>query len=284
MSEVTAAPPAPFLHARQVDGHVVIDGAADASLGHRIDSASPLPEGNWAVWHWDGSRVTVTNDAFGAFPVYYAVTDDSFAISPSIDRLLALGVSRELDVDALAAFLAIGYYLGPDTPFRAIRALPPVATAVWSPGTLSIESDPWLPERAEMSRTTAMEGIIDLTRTAVGRRIPADDDGFIMPISGGRDSRHILIELRRQGHVPVRGVTTHHHGNDWGGDPPFAERLCSELSIPHQTLEPGTLVDAEWRKTGSQAIARMSMPGICRWLTSSMERPRTRMTGSEAGS
>lgn len=198
-------------------------------------------------WRWDGEAFTVTNDRYGGFPVYYAITDTSISISPSINVLLERGVSRELDMEALSAFLAVGYYFGSDTPFRNIRALPPATTMIWRQGILTLTSRPSRAQRVEMSRSEAIDGAVELVRSAVGRSIP-DTDEYVMPISGGRDSRHLMLELIRRGHPPSLGVTAHHHALDWGGDPPFAARLCAELGVAHKVVSPGALVPEEWRK------------------------------------
>ncbi len=243
-----SVPPQPFFRARVVDGIVRTDGDPSALVGHRIERAGGRQGGNWVEWRWNGSSLSVNNDAFGAYPVYFAATESSIAISPSIDRLLELGIPRTLDLDALAAFLGVGYYLGADTPFRAIRALPANATLTWRAGELKLEGARPRLDVAEMTRAHAIDGIVELVRAAVERRIPDDDAPFLMPLSGGRDSRHILLELLRAGRPPQLCVTTHHYPTDWGDDPPYAARLCAELGVPHRILEPGPLVAAEWRK------------------------------------
>ena len=66
------------------------------------------------------------------------VSDDGITVSPSLAQVLDSGVSRTLDLDALAAYAAVGYYLGADTPFRAVRSLTPGATLTWRPGRLDV--------------------------------------------------------------------------------------------------------------------------------------------------
>jgi hypothetical protein len=69
-----------------------------------------------------------------------------------------------------------------------------------------------------------------------------------MPISGGRDSRHLLLELLDAGCPPERAVTAHHHANVWGGDVPYAADLCRAFGVAHEIVSPGRLVADEWRK------------------------------------
>lgn len=217
-------------------------------LGHRIDlGAGQTPGGNWAEWRWDGASLALSNDRYRGYPVYYASSDSFFAVSPSVDVLLDLGVDRELDTDAIAAFLTVGFYPGEDTAFKAIKAMPPAAKMSWRQGHLDIVSA--TPRRPDVgvSRAEAVGALAELTRAAVRRSIP-DDPEYLMPLSGGRDSRHILLELLDAGHRPARCLTAYHHANVWGGDPPYAARLCEVYDLEHTILEAGPLIPDEWRK------------------------------------
>lgn len=238
---------APYIHLRRDGDQVHLWGVAEARFGHRIDLPDGTQDGNWAEWRWDGRRLSVANDRFGAYPLYLAMTADEVAVSPSIDALLASGIDRRLDYDALAAFLTVGFFFGTDTPFASIRSLPPAATVTWAPDELHIVSDP--PPRPPFSATReqAVTGAAELVREAVRRRIP-DDEVYDLPLSGGRDSRHLLLELLDAGHPPRRCVTAHHHPNLWGGDVPYAAQLAARYWLEHRALQPGPLIEEEWRK------------------------------------
>jgi hypothetical protein len=142
----------------------------------------------------------------------------------------------------------VGYYLGTDTPFRSIRALPPACELTWSKHGLSITSHPTRFIVSEMTRAQASEGVTEYVRQAISRRIPAGPADFIMPISGGRDSRHILLELMRQVHPPRLTLTVDHFPFDWGGDVPYAARLAQELRLQHTVVRPDRPVVTERRK------------------------------------
>ena len=236
-----------WFEARIVDGEVTTSGTPDVVLGHRIERPDPPEDGSWVQWLWDGQELVITNDRFRSYPCYVAMTPDSIRVSPSIDRLLRLGANRDLDEAALAAFLTVGHYVGDDTAFASIRALPTGCRISWRPGRSQVESK--LPEfrSQEMTRQRAAEGISELVRQAVSRRIP-DDPDFDMPLSGGRDSRHILLALRSLGHAPTRCLTTDHYPYDWGGDVPYARELCASLGIEHRALTPGDPLKGELRK------------------------------------
>ena len=194
--------------------------------------------GTWVDWSWDGSRLVVRNDDFAAFPLFTWVDGDALVLAGSIDRVLALGAPRELDDDALAAFLTTGHHIDTDTVFRHIRTLPPASELVWQRGRTSIESRPWWIRYTDMPRADAIDGVIELTRQAFRRRLADGRRPRLHPLSGGRDSRHLLLELSRQGARPDRVVTTRHMPYDWSGDVPYAARLAARLGIPHVVTAP----------------------------------------------
>src|SRR5688572_32173824 len=127
-----------YVRARVVGPRVEIEGQAESLLGHRIERIGLPATGTWVEWRWDGVSLTVTRDRFGAYPLYYAASDDEITVSPSLARILATGVSRSLDLDAIVGYGACGYYMDSDTPFKAVRHLSSGATLTWRPGHLEI--------------------------------------------------------------------------------------------------------------------------------------------------
>jgi asparagine synthetase B (glutamine-hydrolysing) len=116
------------------------------------------------------------------------------------------GAPTGFDEAALAVFLRLGFFLGDDTPFQSIRTLPPDGTLTWEAGTVTISGGYRFVRPQRLSRDAAIDGFIDLFRQAMSRRPPAGQD-VVVPLSGGRDSRHILLELCESGHRPSYTVT-----------------------------------------------------------------------------
>ncbi|EYT82315.1 asparagine synthetase moeH5 [Streptomyces sp. Tu 6176] len=215
------------------------EGDKEVRLGHVLDgdplADGPPPEGVFAAWSWDGERLRARNDRFGVHPLYYRAGADSLALSPDPLALLVPGEPAALDHDALAVFVRLGFFLGEDTPFAAVRALPPAATLTWSDGGLRVRSAaPPPPGPAAMTRDEAVDGFVDLFRAAVARRLP--EEPYDLPLSGGRDSRHILLELCRQGAPPRLCVSGAKFPPDPGADARVAGELAARLGLPHRVL------------------------------------------------
>lgn len=240
---------APFLHVALGDNGARLKGMAARRLGQ-----TDLPESLqtrydiFAEWQWDGACVVVSNCRLGFFPLFYFATDREFGVSPSIDRLLECGVSPDLDDAAMAAFLRLGFHVGEDTVFREIRAVPPGGEVRWNGGNPRVSGSYTFPCQQYLSRNAAIDGYGELFRQAVRSRA-AEDVRFGVPLSGGRDSRHIILDLNALGCRPDACYSTHDF-------PPFreeniqiAELLCTRLDIRQYVFgQPGSRFTAEIRK------------------------------------
>jgi asparagine synthetase B (glutamine-hydrolysing) len=237
MSQVIAKKP--YFRARQVDGELAIDGETRCLLGYRLGSqADATAQGIFAEWSWDGTRLTVCNDRYGFYPCFYFRNETGICVSPSLVQLLTLGAPRDFDDTALAVFLRLGLVLGEDTPFKAIRMLPPGTRLQWQVNDFHLSSaGPVVPRRVDMAYEEALDCHIDLFRQAIRRHAPPSED-FVVPLSGGRDSRHILLELHAAGYRPRACVTQKHAPPpppEYDVEP--AALLCKALGIEHVTVE-----------------------------------------------
>lgn len=231
----TGAAHAPVLHLRHDPGGTTLAGRAQARLGHR-----PVPPdtsvGLFGEWHWDGRSLTAEVDALGYFSLFYYSKGSEIAVSPSILQILALGVDAEPDPVALAVFHRLGHFLGEDTPFRHIKVLPPGGRLVWRDGVATVSGNLPIPREADLSRSQAVEAFIDLPRAAI-RRFLADWDGpIVLPLSGGRDSRHILLELLHQGRKPDLAATFHQGGRILDREVQAARALTERAGVRHGLL------------------------------------------------
>src|SRR6266550_5707863 len=85
-----------------------------------------------AIWDDRRRRLVLARDPFGIKPLYYRVKDDSLSFASELKALLRQpGFSREIDLDALDAFLAFGFITAPLTIFREARKLAPGHLLVW---------------------------------------------------------------------------------------------------------------------------------------------------------
>ena len=160
-------------------------------------------------------------------------------------ELVRRGAPTDLDVEALLLFRQIGFFLGEDTPFRHIRALPTAARLEWD-GELRLEHELQLGGSLEISREDAIAEFAKLFREAVLSRVP--NEPFAVPLSGGRDSRHILLELVDAGVMPALSVTTTHMWPNMSTDAEVAQALAAAVGVPHVVVPQLPRYEAERRK------------------------------------
>lgn len=240
--------PRPFFSASLHDGRVVTAGDASCSLGERLEHAGTHGhEGIFASWHWDGESLTATNDRYGIYPLFYSHYGNELRISPSIARILEGKVPRTLDYAALAVIFRLGHCVGDDTPFEHIRVLPPASTLTWRAGELQITangSESRFGARQQIDFDTAVDQYIALFDQAVARRLPRGDR-FTVPLSGGRDSRHILLSLEKQGIKPSFCPTLQYRPPATNDDMRIAGLLTQAMGIEHvQVARPASWFDA----------------------------------------
>lgn len=228
---------APFIFITIKNGTAQVVGEHSAFVGHRMHvSGDTRPRGMFAQWSWDGSCLTAEVDPLGYFNLYVHADSESITLSPSILQLLAHGAATEIDQTAVAVFHRIGCFVRNDTPFKQIRVLPPNGKLRWQKGSLQIEGGlPTTPEPLKITREQAVEALIEVPRAGIRRLLKQVDGPFTMPLSGGRDSRHILLELLHQ-HRPPDTCITFHHGGSSFNDEAQAARAITERAGLHHTL------------------------------------------------
>jgi hypothetical protein len=228
-----------------------VEGHAEAMIGHQLPAdGRDRPSGVYVQWHWNGQQLAVTNDRAGMGQLLYALLDNGrgIALSPHVDQLLQLGAARELDDEALGSLLRLGFHLGVDTPFKSIRALPPNARLTWQPGCLRLDAQPHQPPLQSVNRQQAIDRYIELFRQSIDRRPPRSGT-TVVPLTGGNDSRHIVLELYRRGTPPDLCVTVRRYPRLTYDDASVARELAEHLGIRHERVDlKSTIVREDFRK------------------------------------
>lgn len=86
-----------------------------------------------ALWDARAGRLVLARDRFGIKPLYYSQAGDSLSWASELKALLRQpGFDREVDLDALEAYLALNAIPGALSIFRAARKLPAGHLLVWN--------------------------------------------------------------------------------------------------------------------------------------------------------
>ncbi|WP_323037155.1 hypothetical protein [Pararhodobacter sp.] len=228
---------APFVFIDRSLGYPLVSGQPSAFVGHRMAvPGDARPRGLWGEWTWDGATLTAQVEPLGYFSLFVYVKGDQVAVSPSLVQLLAQGADATVDEVAMAVFHRVGFFVGNDTPFEHIKVLPPNGRLIWQNGRARIEGGEPVPQAQKISRENAVEAFIEVPRAAIRRFLHAWDGPIALPLSGGRDSRHILMEMVYQGRKPDTCLTFHHGGRALNNEVQAARAVADRVGVRHAIL------------------------------------------------
>src|SRR5438093_3231858 len=144
----------------ELSGHEVRGTGDTPILAHLYEERGPQfverLHGMFALALWDGprERLVLARDRLGKKPLLWTrLTDGTLAFASELKALLRLpGLSRDVDLAALDAYLALQYVPGDRTGLRGVRKVPPGHFLVVEGGTERLERY-WELEPAERSST-----------------------------------------------------------------------------------------------------------------------------------
>lgn len=227
--------PYPFIRVRQEGSSVKVEGDLSASVGTRVP-AGDRSAGIFSEWSFADNELRAETDPFGFSGLYYAETSDGVVVSNSPIQLIAQGASPELDYEAIAIFFMVGFYIDDLTPFRSIKVVP--GWLHWRRTGLTVGNHPF---RAAATPGTMKEALSTYNRLfsqAVHRCVSEAQHPLMVPLSGGRDSRHILLEALRQG-APIQRCVTYASPIAGAMDPDahVAKMVGEKLGVQHEFIK-----------------------------------------------
>ncbi|MGH7279380.1 MAG: asparagine synthase (glutamine-hydrolyzing), partial [Candidatus Rokuibacteriota bacterium] len=173
----------------------------------------------FAVWDASARRLLLARDRVGKKPLYYAAGGETLCFASELKALLQdPSLKREIDLAALADFLALGAVPAPRTIFRHVTQLPPAHYLVWEAGRVRTQEywDVCFTPRPR-SEADCLEEFRAVFEDAVRVRLVSD-----VPLgaflSGGVDSSAVVAAMGAQSRSRV--ITT---------AVGFRERAFSEL-------------------------------------------------------
>ena len=120
-------------------------------------------------------RLLVGRDRLGIKPIYWLQDGRRVAFASEAKALLELdGVPREIDANALASYLELGYVPAPLSMLRGIRKLPIASMLEVSPSGVQVHTY-WQPSTTVDERVTPQEWVA--ARARASRRVGAHADG-----------------------------------------------------------------------------------------------------------
>lgn len=225
-----------WIRVRRAGSSFTQDGQASFFKGYTLGSGSEEqgPDGVYVRWHWDGQRLEVQTCETGFLPVFIYFDKQQAVVATRLSDLFqAAQIPPSIDHVALSVFLRLGFFIGDRTPFKYVHVLGPNGQFVWSSEVQKLE---WkYPEisRSPLSRQDALEAYRDIFRSSMDQICDHLGANFAVPLSGGRDSRHIALELHRRGVIPKFALTAQHLPPRPNEDTVIARVICDHMGWQH---------------------------------------------------
>jgi asparagine synthase (glutamine-hydrolysing) len=164
----------------------------------------------FALWDRRRRRLLLARDRLGKKPLFYAHRGGTLWFGSEAKAILQDDeVPRDVDLDAIDAFLHFQYVPHPRSAFQALQKLPPAHTLEWQDGTFEVKrywklsyaptgTLPTQDEALELIR----EKLLEATRLRLRSDVPLG--AFL---SGGVDSSAVVAAMAMQASEPVKTFT-----------------------------------------------------------------------------
>jgi asparagine synthase (glutamine-hydrolysing) len=191
----------------------------------------------YAVWDRTRRKLVLARDRVGIKPMYYAEFGGRLIFGSEIKSILAApGVPREIDADALNAYLTLQYVPAPRTVLKGIHKLPAGHILVWEDGQARVEQywdvvyddDP--PPVSEAAAVRQLRGLLE---ESVELHKISDVEVAVL-LSGGIDSTAVTALMSRSGQR-TRSFTVGFEGSTIG-ETSQARRVADHLGTEHHEL------------------------------------------------
>lgn len=153
-----------------------------------------------AIWDAPRRRLIVARDRLGIKPLYYSVGNGRLLFGSELKSLLAVGLDREIDQQALHDYLSLTYVPAPATIFKSARKLMPGSMLIAERGNVRIErywSLSFEPDEKRFhSEGEIVEAVRERVEDAVRSHLVSDVPLGVF-LSGGVDSQTLVACMRK---------------------------------------------------------------------------------------
>jgi hypothetical protein len=214
-----------------------------------IESWIDRMDGRCVVARYDDADRTlaVYADPMGAYPVYVAEAGGARWVSNNTEVLRRIAGTRDLNLEALATFLGLGWSLGGDPLWAGVERLPRGVLHSFGPGGVARRD--LLPTDEIIALFGAGSDAQRLSRRLVATMAARGDwpgRPNMIPLTGGRDSRVVLAAAMEA------GIDFRTHTSALAGLPGYpdtedvviARMISEELGVEHEVRTPEAGLDA----------------------------------------
>lgn len=207
---------------------------------HGADCVRHL-HGMFAFALWDARRqqLLIARDRVGKKPLLYSLRNGILSFASEMGALLGDDeIARQVDHEALDAYLALGYVPAPLTAVRGVHKLPPAHTLTLRDGKVELRRYWELDYTAKLSDEPVEElcervraGLLAATRRRMTADVPLG--AFL---SGGIDSSAVVAAMAEQSTQPVRTFSIGFDHEEFD-ELPHARRIAERFATVHEEFQ-----------------------------------------------
>ena len=153
----------------------------------------------FAIYDFSTRELFMARDRMGKKPLYYTITDQTLVFASELKSVIAHPqVRRQLNPDALNAYLTFDYVPSPESIFSGIHKLPASGYLIFSEGKVKQQGLYWQVSFAprNISFKLALEELDSLLQKAVDDRMISDVPLGVF-LSGGLDSSTVAYYAQK---------------------------------------------------------------------------------------
>ena len=208
----------------------------------------------FALWDSNLNTLMLARDRFGIKPLYFAITKDGLFFASELTAIAHSGlIQKQIDPQAVYAYLAFSYIPTPISIFKTVKKVQPSERILFHGG--KIEKDIyWRPKAGNppRNRSEAVKELDWRLENSVRAHMAADVPVAAF-LSGGVDSSTVVAMAQRNGNVETFCVSF--PGTDFD-EGPIARRVSRHLNTYHHQVD----ISVEPKQLIQDAIGFMDEP------------------------
>ncbi len=194
----------------------------------------------FAIYDMQADTVFVARDRYGIKPLYFYQDEEQIVFASEMKAVLAFSIDKEIDTEALHAYLQLNYIPAPRTIFRKVSKVEPGTQLTISAHGVKIEHYYHLPKPGEnregksYTYEQACDRLKELLDASVKRRLISD-----VPLgaflSGGVDSS-VIVSLAAKHSPHINTFSIGYADEPYFDETKYAELVAKKFNTNHTTF------------------------------------------------
>lgn len=241
-----------------VEGEKTEEISDSATYFLNLISRNPLDvlkkiNGQFSAWVYNHKTNTtyLISDRFSTHPLYYTVHKNRLLFATEVKSLLKDSFDKKIDFHGIAELFSFGHLFGNKTLFENIHLLPPATLLTYHNYTVThtqywthpYSEETYVPQKISTKKGNELSEQLKQRLINATRKQSTHADKFLLPLSGGLDSRYVAALYH---HIGKQNLATFTMGPDESEDQQYGSQVARILGFSHKrfTIDPQKIWEA----------------------------------------